>query len=322
MGRTAGCSFPCCPGRRSLRPALRLQLPGGRPQRRRPRLGPQRLSPLPRRDPAATESACALVPLAQGGSASTVGQDAGARELDAVQERVHRESTALDPVREAVAAPAPVVGRRIDCLRRATFDYLSLDAAARQRAVFERRGDCGPDLGDRRHLGGILELGHGAPSSGRWAGGCLLLSVLLHQLYKLSRSSRATASPAVRTPSLASRRASHSATGRDSHPGCSALPKCSPANARRRGRRARSRHRGRAARPPSRAADLRPERGRGARAPAWPAAHPRGPGQAMLSTSRSRSENPRSVRPSPATTASPRPVRTPIAISYSTPAAP
>ena len=48
---------------------------------------------------------------------------------------------------------------------------------------------------------------------------------------------------------------------------------------------------------------------------------PSSPGRAMSSTSRSRSENSRSVRPSAATTASPRPVRMPIAISYSTPAA-
>jgi hypothetical protein len=63
-------------------------------------------------------------------STSTVGQDAEARELDAVQERVHRGSTALNPAGEAVATRAPVVGRRIDCLRRATFDHLRLDAAA------------------------------------------------------------------------------------------------------------------------------------------------------------------------------------------------
>src|SRR4051812_610972 len=89
-----------------------------------------------------------------------------ARKLDAVQERVHRGSTALDPAPEAVATGAPVVRRRIDCLRRATFDHLSLDAAALQRPVLERRGDCGPDLDDGRCFGGILELGHGAPSSG------------------------------------------------------------------------------------------------------------------------------------------------------------
>src|SRR5215207_191646 len=143
---------------------------------------------------------------------SAAGRRAGARELDAVEERVDRGSTALDPVREAVAARAPVVGRRIDCLRRATFDDLGLEAAAFQRAVLERRGDCRPDLGDGRRFGGILELGHGARDSGRWAEGRLPLSVLLDRLYRLSRSARAMASPAVRTPSLASRRASRSRT--------------------------------------------------------------------------------------------------------------
>ena len=53
-------------------------------------------------------------------------------ELDAVQERVQRGSTALDPARETVATRALVVGR-IESLRRATFDHLSLDAGTRQR---------------------------------------------------------------------------------------------------------------------------------------------------------------------------------------------
>jgi hypothetical protein len=86
--------------------------------------------------------------------------------LGAVQERVDRGSTALDPGREAVAARAPVVGTRIDCLGRATFDDGSLDAAAFQRAVLELGGDRGP--GDGRRLGGIFGLGNGAPCSGRW----------------------------------------------------------------------------------------------------------------------------------------------------------
>src|SRR5215204_6538613 len=64
-----------------------------------------------------------------------------ARELDAVQERVHRGTTALDPAREAVATGARVLGWSIDCLWRATFDHLYLDATAFQRAVLERRGD-------------------------------------------------------------------------------------------------------------------------------------------------------------------------------------
>src|SRR5215216_5883663 len=101
---------------------------------------------------------------------SAAGRRAGARKLDAVQERVDRGSTALDPAREAVAARAPVLGRRIDCLLRAAFDDLGLDAAALRRAVLERRGDCRPDLGDGRRLGGVLELGHGAHASGGWAG--------------------------------------------------------------------------------------------------------------------------------------------------------
>src|SRR3954451_6616279 len=125
---------------------------------------------------------------------------AGARGLDAVQERVHRGSTALDPGREAVTARAPILGGHIDCLRRATFDDLSLDGVAPQRPVSERGGDCGSGLGDRRRLGGILELGHGTPSAGNGAGERLLLSVLLDQLYRRSPNARPTASPAVRTP--------------------------------------------------------------------------------------------------------------------------
>ena len=39
-------------------------------------------------------------------------------------------------------------------------------------------------------MGGILELRHGAPSSGRWAGGCVLLSVLLDQLQALAERPR------------------------------------------------------------------------------------------------------------------------------------
>ena len=107
---------------------------------------------------------------------------AEARELDAVQERVDRGSTALDPAREAVATRAPVVGTRIDCFGRATFEDLSLDAAAFQRPVLQRRSDCEPDLGDGRRLGGILELGYGAPLLGSAVGGRLLLSVLLDRL--------------------------------------------------------------------------------------------------------------------------------------------
>jgi hypothetical protein len=95
--------------------------------------------------------------------------------LNAVQERVHRGPTGLDPVREAVAARAPVVGRHVDCLRRATLDHLSLDAPAFQRAVLERRGD------RRRRFGGVLELGHGVPPSCRCRGRCLLASVLLDE---------------------------------------------------------------------------------------------------------------------------------------------
>jgi hypothetical protein len=91
-----------------------------------------------------------------------VRKHAEARVLDAVQERVHCGTTALDPAREAVATGARVLGWSIDRLRRATFDHLYLDATAFQRAVLERRGDRGPDLGDRRRFGGNLEFGHGA----------------------------------------------------------------------------------------------------------------------------------------------------------------
>ena len=154
-------------------------------------------------------------PVGAASSTSTVGQDAEA-ELDAVKERVHRGSTALNPAGEAVATRAPVVGRRIDCLWRAPFDHLSLHAAALQRPVLEHRGDCGPDLGDGRRLGGILEFGHGAPSSGRWAGGCLPLSVLLDQLYRLSRSpayrpGRRRCSRCARRPRLRARGPSRAA---------------------------------------------------------------------------------------------------------------
>src|SRR5829696_8210405 len=56
---------------------------------------------------------------------------------------------------------------------------------------------------------GISNSGTAHASSRRWAGGCLRLSLLfLGQIYRLSRSARATASPALRTPSLACKRAS------------------------------------------------------------------------------------------------------------------
>src|SRR5439155_23056195 len=71
-------------------------------------------------------------------------------QLDAVQERVHRRRTTLGPVREAVAAPAPVVGRQVDGLWRATLDHLGLDAPAFQRAVDERRCDRRPGLSEAR----------------------------------------------------------------------------------------------------------------------------------------------------------------------------
>ena len=133
---------------------------------------------------------------------------AGRLDLDAVQERVDGGSTALYPAREAVATRAPIVGRSIDCLRRATFDHLSLDAGAFQRTVLERRGDRGRGFGDGRRFGGVLEFGHGVRLLGSMAGGGLRLSVLsLDRIYRLSRSARATASPAVRTPSLSCRRA-------------------------------------------------------------------------------------------------------------------
>src|SRR5688500_13884786 len=113
--------------------------------------------------------------------------------LDAIQARVQRGSTALDPALEAGATRAPVVSGRVERLRRTTFEHLSLDAVARQRAVLEHRGDRGTGLGVGHRVGRILDSG-------------------TDEFYRLSRSPRATASPAVRTPSLASRRASRSRT--------------------------------------------------------------------------------------------------------------
>jgi hypothetical protein len=69
---------------------------------------------------------------------------AGTRGLDAVQKRVHRGSTALDPGREAVTAHTPILGGHIDCLRRATLDALSLDSAALQRPVLNVAVIVGP----------------------------------------------------------------------------------------------------------------------------------------------------------------------------------
>jgi hypothetical protein len=78
---------------------------------------------------------------------------ARAKRLDAVEERVHRGRPALDPGREAVAADAAVVGRRIDRARRPALDDLSLDAPATQRTVVQRGGDGRPDVRVRRaHL--------------------------------------------------------------------------------------------------------------------------------------------------------------------------
>src|SRR4030095_10394678 len=61
----------------------------------------------------------------------------------------------------AVAARAPVVGRNVDCLRRANLDHLRPDTPALPRAFRERRGD------RRRRCGGVLELAHGVPPSCR-----------------------------------------------------------------------------------------------------------------------------------------------------------
>jgi hypothetical protein len=66
--------------------------------------------------------------------------------LDAIQERVLRGSSTLDPALEAVSTRALLVGS-VERLRRATFEHLGLDAAARQRAVCEHRGDRGTALG-------------------------------------------------------------------------------------------------------------------------------------------------------------------------------
>ena len=91
-------------------------------------------------DPSAVAQAAA--------SSSRRARRAGAvrRALDAIQERVHRGSSALDPAFEAVATRALVIGS-VERLRRATFEHLGLDAAARQRAVREHRGDRGTALG-------------------------------------------------------------------------------------------------------------------------------------------------------------------------------
>ena len=86
--------------------------------------------------------------------------------LDAVQERVCRGVTTLDPALEAVATRGPIVGKRIDRLWWATFDDLSLDAAACQRAVRESRGDCEPDFGVGPRFGGFVELGHALRGDG------------------------------------------------------------------------------------------------------------------------------------------------------------
>jgi hypothetical protein len=79
--------------------------------------------------------------------------------LDPVQEGVSRGSAALDPAREAVATGSPVVGRNVDRLWRATFDHVSLDAAALQRAVGQPRGDPRPDPLGGRCFERILEIG-------------------------------------------------------------------------------------------------------------------------------------------------------------------
>src|SRR4051794_24146399 len=70
--------------------------------------------------------------------------------VNAIEERVHRRRTALDPVRQAVATPAPVVERHVDDLRWATLDHLGLDAPPCQRAVTERRDDRRAALGRPR----------------------------------------------------------------------------------------------------------------------------------------------------------------------------
>jgi hypothetical protein len=66
--------------------------------------------------------------------------------LHAVQERVLRRRTDLDPIREAVTAPAPVVGPQIDRLGRAAFHDVYVDAPTRQRTALEHGGDRRPSL--------------------------------------------------------------------------------------------------------------------------------------------------------------------------------
>jgi hypothetical protein len=110
--------------------------------------------------------------------------------------------------------------------------------------------------------------------------------------------------------------ASESATGPRSQPGCSAAPKCSASQRSASADESSSRRSRRAAPRRCPGADQRLALGRGARASLARSA-PSRPGHTTSRTSRSRSENSRSVRPSPATTASLSPVRTPIAMPYS-----
>ncbi len=69
--------------------------------------------------------------------------------LYAVQERVYRGRTGLDPAREAVATRAPVVGPHVDRLGRAGFQDVYVDAPARQRASLEHGADRRPGLSPR-----------------------------------------------------------------------------------------------------------------------------------------------------------------------------
>src|SRR4029079_603036 len=76
---------------------------------------------------------------------------------DAVQERVGRATTGLDPIREAVAADGSVAGGHIDRLPRPTLNNRGLHGRAFQWAVLELGGDqrCGRIL-QRRHVVRLL----------------------------------------------------------------------------------------------------------------------------------------------------------------------
>src|SRR5205085_11177980 len=71
--------------------------------------------------------------------------------LHAVQERVDRGRTSLDPVREAVATRAPVVGRHVNRLGWSALNHVYVDAPTRERSVLEHSSDRRSSLSLRGH---------------------------------------------------------------------------------------------------------------------------------------------------------------------------